>query len=207
MTRKAVDVYHNVGIYGGAFDPPHRAHVSLAETALAHLKLDILHIVPTGDAAHKRRHLTAAVHRMTMTQLAFAGVDKTIIDDREVQRGGASYTIDTLLELRKLYPHAKLHLIIGQDQLMAFRTWLRFEEILQIATLAVAARGKSEHNHQLEATSPIQHSVIPFTPNHLSSSDVRQMIRLKEQDAAFTTTIKPSVLHYIHEHQLYLNNP
>jgi nicotinate-nucleotide adenylyltransferase len=204
MTIQHSDAPQHIGIYGGAFDPPHRAHINLAEAALAQLKFDVLHVVPTGDAVHKRRHLTPAVHRIAMTKLAFAGVAKTRIDEREINRGGASYTVDTLTELRQAYPKAKFTLMIGQDQLMAFQTWHRYEDILALATLAVVVRGDGDG---AGASSAIAHTVIDFAPHPISSSDIRQMIRMKEPTAAFATKMKPSVLNYIHEHQLYLSNP
>lgn len=207
MTTKPNDAHLNIGIYGGAFDPPHRAHINLAESALAQFKFDQMHVIPTGDAVHKRRHLSPAVHRIEMTKLAFNGVTKTVIDEREVNRGGASYTIDTLLELRALYPKSKFTLIIGQDQLMVFHTWHRYEEILKLATLAVVVRSGGAAASAAEAASPIPHTVISFVPRLVSSSDIRQMIRTKELDAAFATKMKPSVLAYIHEHSLYLGNP
>lgn len=207
MTTKPNDAHLNIGIYGGAFDPPHRAHINLAESALAQFKFDQMHVIPTGDAVHKRRHLSPAVHRIEMTKLAFNGVTKTVIDEREVNRGGASYTIDTLLELRALYPKSKFTLIIGQDQLMVFHTWHRYEEILKLATLAVVVRSGGAAASAAEAASPIPHTVISFVPRLVSSSDIRQMIRTKELDAVFATKMKPSVLAYIHEHSLYLGNP
>lgn len=208
MTTQPSDAQLHVGIYGGAFDPPHRAHVHLAEAALAQLKFDELRVIPTGDAVHKRRHLSAAVHRIAMTKLAFTGVAKTIIDEREVKRGGASYTIDTLLELRDIYPRAQFTVIVGQDQLMAFQTWHRYEEILKMATLAVVVRGDGgAANASAAINSPIPHAVIEFAPHTVSSSDIRQMIRMKEADSAFAAKMKSSVLSYIHEQGLYLSNP
>lgn len=208
MTTKPNDAHLHIGIYGGAFDPPHRAHVNLAESALAQFKFDEMHVIPTGDAVHKRRHLSPAVHRIEMAKLAFHGVTKTVIDEREVNRGGASYTIDTLLELKALYPKSKFTLIIGQDQLMVFHTWHRYAEILKLATLAVVVRGGGgAAATAAEAASPIPHTVISFVPRLVSSSDIRQMIRSKELDAAFATKMKPSVLAYIYEHSLYLGNP
>jgi nicotinate-nucleotide adenylyltransferase len=112
------------------------------------------------------------------------------------------------LELRTAYPKAKFTVIVGQDQLMAFQTWQRYEEILKMATLAVVVRGGGGAvNAAAEVNSPIPHTVITFAPHTISSSDIRQMIRMKEGDAAFAAKMKPSVLDYIHEHALYLSNP
>ena len=128
----------HIGIYGGAFDPPHLAHAELAEVAIRQFGLDQLLIIPTGDAVHKRRALTASHHRLAMTRLAFAELPQAVVDPREINRGGASYTIDTLAELKAKHPGAQFTLIIGQDQLTAFHTWKDYRAVLSQAKLAVA---------------------------------------------------------------------
>ncbi|RZI77063.1 MAG: nicotinate-nicotinamide nucleotide adenylyltransferase, partial [Rubrivivax sp.] len=87
-------------MFGGAFDPPHRAHRALAETALDQLDLDVLHILPTGQAWHKSRTLTPARDRVAMCQLAFGDLPRLVLDEREIHREGPSYTADTLSELQ-----------------------------------------------------------------------------------------------------------
>src|SRR5690606_20992264 len=82
-----------IGLYGGAFDPPHEAHRAMAEAALAQLGLDLLLILPTGQAWHKSRPLTAAAHRLAMSRLAFSDLPHTRIDDREMRRNGPTYTV------------------------------------------------------------------------------------------------------------------
>ena len=97
-----------VGLFGGSFDPPHVAHVALAEAALGQLGLDELRILPTGQAWHKSRALTAAEHRLAMARLAFGHLPGAVVDDRELLRAGATYTIDTLRELAAEQPGAQL---------------------------------------------------------------------------------------------------
>ncbi|MEY4295858.1 MAG: hypothetical protein RLY82_1546 [Pseudomonadota bacterium] len=191
-----------IGIYGGAFDPPHMAHVALAKAVMAQFKLDELRIIPTGDAVHKRRHLSPAYHRIAMAELAFADMSNVVIDSCEVNRGGASYTIDTLTELRVAHPGASFMLIIGQDQLMAFHTWHSYQDILKMATLAVALRGMSTGSIMVPLEMAYQ--AIDFAPQALSSSDIRQMIRLKDEQ--FKTKMVASVAAYIQEHGLYSQN-
>ena len=87
MTRR-------LGIFGGSFDPPHVAHIALAQHAIEQFALDELRIIPTGDAWHKTRTLTASPHRLAMTRLAFAHVPQAVVDTREIDRLGATYTID-----------------------------------------------------------------------------------------------------------------
>jgi nicotinate-nucleotide adenylyltransferase len=189
----------NIGIYGGAFDPPHLAHVALAKVAISQFNLDQLLVIPTGDAVHKRRHLSAAAHRVAMTQLAFADLPKVKIDEREIRRGGASYTIDTLTELAEEFPQAKLTLIIGQDQLTAFHTWLHHTEILKRAKLVVAMR----HGGTVMIPPETGFEPIDFEPQAVSSSDIRQAVRMKE--ASFAAKMNPQVAAYVEQHELYLH--
>ena len=129
-----------IGLFGGAFDPPHDAHVALARAAIDELQLDRLHIAPTGDAWHKVRPLSPGVHRLAMCRLAFAEVPGVVVDERELLRDGPTYTVDTLLELREQYPGAELFLQIGADQAAAFHSWRQADEIVRIATVSIAVR-------------------------------------------------------------------
>lgn len=129
-----------VGVFGGAFDPPHNAHVALVEAALAQLNLAELRIFPTGDAWHKQRALSAAEHRLAMARLAFGGFERTVVDARETLRAGPTYTLDTLRELQQEQPAAQLVLIMGADQAASLPRWHGWQEILAIAIVSVAYR-------------------------------------------------------------------
>ena len=133
-----------IGVFGGAFDPPHNAHVALAQAAIAQLDLCELHIIPTGMAWHKARALTPPVHRLAMARLAFEGVPRVVIDQRELERAGPTYTIDTLETLKQENPTAALHLIMGADQFAAFRQWHRWDAILDLAIICVAERANNK---------------------------------------------------------------
>ncbi len=153
-----------MGVLGGAFDPPHLAHLALAQAAIAQLKLDELRVLPTGQAWHKTRKLSLAEHRLAMTKLAFADVPKVVVDEREIRREGATYTVDTLRELRAENPGAELFLVLGEDQARVFGTWHEFEAIAQIAIICVAARAILTND---EATSGTQNaSSSDPMPNH-----------------------------------------
>ena len=88
-----------IGLLGGAFDPPHRAHVALAESAVQALHLDHLLVLPTGQSWHRSRAGSAGDHRLAMARLAFEGLPGAVVDERELVRAGPSYTIDTLRAL------------------------------------------------------------------------------------------------------------
>lgn len=129
-----------IGLFGGAFDPPHDAHLALARAAIDQLALDRLHVLPTGDAWHKSRPLSPAADRLAMCRLAFADLPRVRVDDRELRRDGATYTIDTLTELHAEEPAAQLFLVIGADQAAAFHRWRRAADILRLATVLIAVR-------------------------------------------------------------------
>jgi nicotinate-nucleotide adenylyltransferase len=201
-----------VGMFGGSFDPPHWAHRALAETALGQLRLDHLHILPTGHAWHKPRQLSPAEHRMAMCRLAFDGLLNVCFDDREIRREGPSYTADTLAELRAEYPGAELFLVLGADQLLAFKSWARWADVLQHATLAVANRAiniGADARLDQEVEMDLSGVDVPFTRLHMplrniSATAVRAQVReAGEQRDALDVLVPESVARYISLHHLY----
>lgn len=156
-----------IGVFGGAFDPPHAAHVALARAAMDQLALDELRVIPTGDAWHKSRPLSPAAHRLKMTELAFSGLPRVQVDDRELRRSGPSYTIDTLEALRAERPDSELFLLIGGDQWASFSSWHRWQDILKVAALAVVERplsGDSSSKSCLNAEFELQTSAAIQVP-------------------------------------------
>ena len=189
-----------VGMFGGAFDPPHRAHVALARLATRELALDRLHVLPTGNAWHKARELTAAEHRLAMTRLAFEGLPQVRVDDRELRRAGATYSVDTLRELRAEYPGAQLHLLMGEDQAAGFTRWHAWDEIARLAVLCVAGRGTGEGLAALRALPGVRVQALPLPPMADSSTDIRTRLAAR-QDVA--DLVAPAVASYIESHHLY----
>ncbi len=198
-----------IGLFGGAFDPPHDAHVALARAAIDELRLDRLHIAPTGDAWHKARPLSPAADRLAMCRLAFADVPKVWVDDRELLRDGPTYTIDTLTELRAQYPGATLFLQIGADQAAAFHTWRRVDDILRIATVSIAVRasvssaeGQFDPEDPLPGLRPDPARVrilgLPAMPH--SATDVRRRVAAGQPIGHL---VAPAVAGYIAKHHLY----
>jgi nicotinate-nucleotide adenylyltransferase len=129
-----------LGVFGGAFDPPHVAHVALAQAAVEQLQLDQLRIFPTGQAWHKAPSLTSPEHRLALAEIAFGDLPRAVIDDRELRRPGPTYTIDTLRELKAEYPEAQLFLVMGEDQAISLTRWREWEAIVQLAIICVAGR-------------------------------------------------------------------
>ena len=201
-----------VGMFGGAFDPPHWAHRTLAEAALNQLDLDVLHILPTGQAWHKSRVLTPAEHRLSMCLLAFGDLPRTNIDRREIRREGPSYTADTLRELAAEYPGAQLFLVLGADQLLAFKSWIRWPEVLAQATLAVASRAtqigtdavhdRTDEMDLSDVDLPFQRLDMPL--KNISATAVRARAgRAAGGQQALDVLVPAAVASYISQHHLY----
>ena len=192
-----------VGVFGGAFDPPHRGHVSLAQAALEQLQLDVLHAIPTGQAWHKTRDLTASVHRLAMTRLAFEGVDRVRVDAREIARDGPSYTVDTLTELQAAYPQAQLYLLVGEDQAQALPSWHRWQELAQLAIICVAARAdRTGAIGQFDALKSLlpDMRILKMPPLAISATDIRR--RLAHHENVAPLVFEP-VARYIDHYHLY----
>ena len=196
-----------IGVFGSAFDPPHNAHVALAQAALVQLGLDVLHVVPTGQAWHKTRALSAPTHRLAMTRLAFEGMPHVVVDDREIQRTGPTFTIDTLQALQAENPQAQLYLFIGADQFSAFRQWHRWQDILEIAIICIADRAQSVlAQTQFDAYAGNNYRFfkleLPLMP--VSATQIRQLIASGEATAAAIAQLVPEpVARYIALNQLY----
>ena len=133
-----------LGIYGGTFDPIHIGHLILAESCREACELDEVWFVPAADPPHKTdRLLTPAPLRRKLVEFAIADHPQFRICDIELQRGGTSYTVDTLRELTVQQPTAKLSLLIGADSLFDFATWKDPQEILRLATVVAVNRGEN----------------------------------------------------------------
>lgn len=198
-----------VGLFGGAFDPPHDAHVALARAAIQQLRLDRLHITPTGDAWHKSRPLSPASDRLAMCRLAFGGLPGVVVDDRELRRDGPTYTIDTLTELRAQYPGAALFLQIGADQAAAFHTWRRAADIVAIASISIATRaGLSGDAARFDLNDPLPGVAVDPARVHVlalpalahSATEVRRRVAA---GLRVDHLVPAPVAGYIADHHLY----
>jgi nicotinate-nucleotide adenylyltransferase len=195
----------HIGVFGGSFDPPHLAHISLLETAVNELALDEMHVIPTGQAWHKSRTLTDANHRLAMTELAFANCPKVVVDAQEILRTGPSYTVDTLRNLALGHLLADLYLIVGADQAAALTTWRDWQEILQLATVCVADRGDTIRVGSLfDAEKLFPHRFIHLQMPALAISATQIRSRVAAAQPIDTLVSEP-VARYIADHHLYLN--
>ncbi|MDQ7955711.1 MAG: nicotinate (nicotinamide) nucleotide adenylyltransferase [Pseudomonadota bacterium] len=204
---RAAPVRPRIGVFGGAFDPPHRTHLDLARAALAQAGLAELRIFPTGQAWHKARTLSGAADRLAMARLAFAEVPGAVVDAREIERDGPTYTLDTLRELQAERPDAQLVLMMGTDQARALPTWHGWQEILSIAIVLIAARadlagaeGRFDPQALPGLPSGARFEFLHVTPVATSATDIRARAGRGED---ISSLVPLPVARYIDQHHLY----
>lgn len=129
-----------IGVFGGTFDPIHYGHLRTAFEMLEALRFDQVRLIPCGDPPHRGETFAAAAQRLQMVRVAVGAQPGFVVDDRELQRGGPSYSIDTLLSLREEFPDRSLGLIVGMDAFLGLPGWHRWREILDTAHIIVAHR-------------------------------------------------------------------
>jgi nicotinate-nucleotide adenylyltransferase len=193
-----------IGIYGGAFNPPHKGHVKLADEVKEKAHLDRIIIMPSGLSPHKNSDsLIDSNYRLEMCKRAFTA-DYYTVSDLEIKREGKSYTVDTVTELKKIYPDDELYLIMGSDMLLCFHKWYRYEDILSMATICATTRQDDIAIEELKKYSSEalkkESVIIDFEPFECSSTQVRNAL-LSGEDV--TCLVPEKVLGYIKKNSLY----
>ena len=195
-----------IGIYGGTYSPPHIGHLKAAAYAIEACKLDRLLLIPTGVSPHKEMSAGAtSADRLQMLRLSAAGIEGAEVSDMELNRAGRSYTVDTLGELKSLYPDAELVLLMGTDMFTSFLTWKEPERIMALATLAVFCRGEKGEAERIDAQKSALEAMgarieLVHNPvNAISSTDLRRMLIFGCADPF----LMPGVGDYIRERGLY----
>ena len=201
-----------VGLLGGAFNPPHEGHLKLARLALDHLDLDELRFVPTALSPHKPDPGGPDVHsRLRLLTEALEGFDRRCrVESVEVERGGASYTVDTLEILAGREPGTAWILIMGSDQLPGLPSWRRVQRIFELASAAVALRPGAPflvpqvpevHSTPTWSGKPGELVALPSTGLDLASADLRE--RLRATPLEDPGGVPPQVLGTIRSENLY----
>ena len=130
-----------VGVLGGTFDPVHNGHLRTALEVAERLGLDELRLVPVNTPALRAQPLASAEQRAAMLAIAAAGNAGIVVDARELARGGVSYSIDTLRELRtEIGDHASLCMVLGEDAYAGLERWKEWQRLLDYAHLVVLTR-------------------------------------------------------------------
>lgn len=194
-----------LGVIGGTFDPPHYAHLVLAENALAQLELERVLFVPAGQPPHKpRQPISPAHHRVTMVEMAVADNPAFLLSRIDVERPGPHYTVDMLGILGRKHPDAMLFFLMGADSLAEFTRWRDPSGILEQARLAVMQRpGWEADVTSLAGSLPgIEERLAWLDAPHLeiSGTDLRRRVA---KQLPIRYLLPASVEHYVHEHRLY----
>lgn len=201
---------HALGLFGGRFDPVHRAHAAIAQAAADQLGLQEVRWLVTGQPVHKAASASAD-HRLAMTRLALEALQdpRMVLDDREVRaarqgKESASYT--TVASFQAQYPGRPLVWILGEDQLASFTHWRQWQWLVQSLTLAVCRRpgatATASEQALLAAGARLCPIVLP--PDTVSSTDIRQCVH---DGRPLGEAVCPAVARYIHDHQIYLHPP
>lgn len=190
-----------VGIFGGAFDPPHIGHERLAALCCERLGLEELLIVPTFRSPHKPTPLTDYEHRLNMCRAVFNKKIYTV-SDMERQIDGEGYTITLIRRLKDVYPKdTKFFLIIGGDMLFSFEKWYKYESILKECSVTAAAREDDSYADMLEYAAELGRiKVLNMPVTDISSTEIREKLKKVESVEGL---LSQAVSDYIKEHCLY----
>lgn len=204
-----------VAVYGGTFDPPTRAHVELPLAVVGAIEADHLLVIPAAASPFKPDGPIASDdQRLQMLRFAFAGMPAVTITSMEIERGGASYTVDTLRELKQRHPAITFRLIIGADQAASFHRWREAGAIIEAAEPAVMLRGNEESAEDLlQRMAPHwsdddmkrwESRIVSVPATDASSTEARALLSASTPESArLSELLDPAVLGYIREVGLY----
>lgn len=167
-----------LGVFGGTFDPVHIGHLVVAVEVRHALALDRLLLMLADQPWQKvgSRQITPAADRLAVLQAALTGARGLEASTLEIERGGASYTADTLAELRRRHPGAELHLVVGADVAAELDSWVRVEEVKALAHLVVVGRPGAVAPVERLGDEGWRVTTVPTTFIGISSSDVRARV-------------------------------
>ncbi len=209
MCERRTDV--RLGIFGGSFDPVHYGHLLLAEYCREHNGLDEVWFVPAAVSPHKLdRRPSSDKARVAMLELATGGHAKFRVSTVELDRGGVSFTVDTLRSIRDQRPKAELYFLMGSDSLADFHTWKEPHEICQLATPVVVARPNSPAPDLKPLlkfvddvrTESLQRAQVEMPQIDISSTDLRRRVST-QRSIRFQTP--RAVEKYIETQRLYVD--
>lgn len=214
-----------VGLLGGTFDPIHNGHLDLATKTAQLFELEEVIFIPVSQSPHKLDDQpTSSLHRVAMLELALEQRRKFSIELLEIEKGGISYTIDTLSRLKERNPDWELFLILGADAFLLMDTWKSFTNILKLCHVLVSTRPgvKLEIPEKLMQTLGLKKSLLenndlklPMTLSTISEKTIRlyqiptqnissrEIRRRVQTGKEIKNLLPPAVDHYIMHHRLY----
>ena len=195
-----------IGVMGGTFDPIHNGHLVAASEVQAWFDLDEVVFVPTGQPyAKAHRAVSPAEHRYLMTVIATASNPRFTVSRVDIDRGGPTYTIDTLHDLAAVYPGARLFFITGADALPEILTWRSPEDMFELAEFVGCTRpGYHMDPASLEGMPKDRVTIVEIPALAISSTDCRERTARGEP---VWYLVPDGVVQYISKHRLYRDEP
>ena len=198
-----------VGIMGGTFNPIHLGHMLVAENAYETFDLDEILFVPSGESYMKENVLDAKT-RITMTGVAIEDNSHFALSTIEVDRGGNSYSYETIEELKKHNPNTEYYFIVGADSLMNMEKWKNPEKIFNEVTILVAVRMGCTKDQLIEKIEELKEKfkgakffILPINTVDISSTSIRDKVR-KGKSIRYMVHYK--VIEYIKKNHIYLED-
>jgi nicotinate-nucleotide adenylyltransferase len=193
------------GILGGTFNPPHLGHLALARRAADELGLGMVHLIPAHTPPHKVDEPDPGVgHRLQMCRLLVEDDPALAVCTLEIERGGASYTVDTLRVIDAAHPDTEMTLIVGADSARSMSAWREPTALFELADVAVAARPGTDREAVTQALAPLlggaRLEFLRAPMLDISSSQARDRAARGEN---VEELVGPRVARYIAEHGLY----
>lgn len=185
-----------IAIFGGAFNPVHNGHIYIAEKVQKHFGFDKLFFVPSNISVHKNNYsLVSQTHRLKMLELALEDTEFEVLPI-EIERGGRSFTCDTVDQLYENYDiTGGVHIIIGDDLLPTLHKWKNFEQLSLLTEFIVMYRDKKVYER-----TDILYTRLKNDYFNVSSTQIRNSVLIDED---ISDLINPKVYQYIKEHNLY----
>lgn len=201
-----------IGIFGGTFNPIHNGHIQLAKQALDSLALDEVHFLPCANPVHRGAPQVSSSDRLNMIKLAIAAEDRFVANTLELDRGGESFMVDTLREVREQNPNESIGLMLGADAFNGVLSWKQPTEILELAHLVVCQRPNIKLNrdifseHWVQSVASLKQEkfghVLPLAikQSSCSSTEIRGQLSASE---SVISCLPNAVFEYIVNNHLY----
>lgn len=190
------------GIFGGSFDPPHLAHIDVAQAVKESLGLDEMVFVPANRNPLKARSEAAPAHRLEMTRLAISDLPWASVSDIEVTRSGRSYAVETMEELQMVLS-GDFWFVLGGDALVTLPRWKSVEKLAKLCRFAAVGRPGAELDKALGSLPDwLKERVdtVEMEPHRASSTTIREEIELGRSPERW---LDPEIWSYIQTHGLY----
>ena len=188
-----------IGLFGGSFDPVHLGHLLVAQAAMEELELDRLYFIPAAQSPFKpESRPSPAPERLRLLRLALVGQTKYEVDEQEIERGGISYTIDTLRDYARRFPQAEFFYLVGADNVASLPGWREAEELARLAEfVAIPRPGESP----VAFPPPFRGRMLTGFPLGVSSSEIRARVKA---GLPIDPLVPPAVAEAIRNYRLYL---